>query len=162
MTRRQINFLFLFIGTIVSYFSCDRLQPWRRRTESVIGLCCLYTFTTKLWKHKPASEENSVRFFLNERWSLRSCIHVSELLPLGVCVTKFDTEYFELVISFFFMFSASLLLSCTSCPVFALDFSDILAKSSTKFLLIIFQITQSSGRTDPSSMMQRSSALLIR
>lgn len=92
------QFLFLFIGTIVSYFSCDRLQPWRRRTESVIGLCCLYTFTTKLWKHKPASEENSVRFFLNERWSLRSCIHVSELLPLGVCVTKFDTEYFELVI----------------------------------------------------------------
>lgn len=62
----------------------------------------------------------------------------------------------------FFMFSASLLLSCTSCPVFALDFSDILAKSSTKFLLIIFQITQSSGRPDPSSMMQRSSALLIR
>lgn len=36
------------------------------------------------------------------------------------------------------MFSASLLLSCTSSPVFALDFSDIFAKSSTKFLLIIF------------------------
>lgn len=41
-------------------------------------------------------------FFL--KWSLRSCIHVSELLPLGVCVTKFDTEYFELVISFFLCF----------------------------------------------------------
>lgn len=122
------QFLFLFIGTIVSYFSCDRLQPWRRRTESVIGLCCLYTFTTKLWKHKPASEENSVRFFKNERWSLRSCIHVSELLPLGVCVTTFDTEYWSHFFNVFCIFVAELHFLSSFCTGFLRYLSKVIYK----------------------------------